>query len=43
MMKQIKNFSDDDMKKVINWVTHQKVDPKLLAPSKDWVNPDFAD
>ena len=43
MMKQIKNFTDDDMKKVINWVTHQKVDPKLLAPSKDWQNPDFAD
>ncbi len=43
MMEQIKNFSNDDMKKVINWVTHQAVDPKLLAPSKDWINPDFAD
>lgn len=41
MVEQIKRFSDKDMQMVVNWVTHQEVDPKDLAPSKDWQNPDY--
>ncbi len=41
MIKQIKNFTDKQMQMVINWVSQQPVDPKYLAPSKDWKNPDF--
>ncbi len=43
MMKQIKNFTDDQEKYVINYVSRIPVEKELLAPSKDWVNPDFAD
>ncbi len=35
MVKQIENFSDDDMKFVINYVTHQAVPKEDLAPSAD--------
>jgi cytochrome c553 len=41
MVKQIKEFSDKDMKMVINYVSHLKVPKSDLAPSADWVNPDF--
>ena len=41
MVKQIKNFSNDDMKMVINYVSRIKVPKELLAPSKDWLNPDY--
>ncbi len=41
MVKQIKEFSDDDMKMVINYASRIPVPKKDLAPSKDWLNPDF--
>ena len=41
MVEQIKNFSNDDMKMVINYVSRIKVPKALLAPSKDWENPDY--
>ena len=41
MVEQIKNFSDQDMKNVINYVTWVPVPAEQLAPSKDWQNPDF--
>ncbi len=41
MMKQIKNFTPDDQKAVINYVSRIPVPKKDLAPSKDWRNPDF--
>ena len=41
MVKQINEFSDDDMKHVINWVSRAPVPKEDLAKSKDWLNPDF--
>lgn len=41
MVKQIKEFSDKDMQMVINWVSRTPVNPKDLAPSVDWQNPDY--
>ncbi len=41
MVKQIKNFTEDQEKKVINYVSWIKVPKEKLAPSKDWTNPDF--
>ena len=41
MVKQIKNFTDDDMRAVINYVSRIPVPKEKLAPSKDWINPDF--
>ena len=41
MVKQIKNFTDEDMKNVINYVSRIPVPKEKLAPSKDWINPDF--
>jgi len=41
MMKQIKEFSDKDMQMVINWVSYQMPPKKDLAPSKDYLNPDY--
>ncbi|TNF99017.1 MAG: c-type cytochrome [Gammaproteobacteria bacterium] len=41
MMGQVKSFSDDDMQKVINYVSRLPVPGNLLAPSADWENPDF--
>ena len=41
MVEQIKNFSEDDMIAVINYVSYIPVPPEQLAPSKDWLNPDF--
>ncbi len=41
MVKQIKSFSDKDMEMVINYVSHLPVPKEDLAPSADWVNPDF--
>ena len=41
MVEQIKNFSNDDMKMVVNYVSRLKVPKELLAPSKDWLNPDY--
>ena len=41
MVKQIQGFSDQDMKMVINYVSRIPVPKKDLAPSKEWLNPDF--
>ncbi len=41
MVKQIANFSDADMKRVINYVSRIPVPTEKLAPSADWLNPDF--
>lgn len=41
MVDQIKTFSDKDMQMVINWVSRVPVNPKDLAPSVDWLNPDY--
>ena len=41
MVKQIKGFSDKDMQMVINYVSRIPVPKELLAPSKDWLNPDY--
>ena len=41
MVKQIAEFSDDDMRAVINYVSRIKVPKDMLAPSVDWQNPDF--
>ena len=41
MVKQIKGFSDKDMQMVINYVSRIPVPKEKLAPSKDWLNPDF--
>lgn len=41
MIKQIKGFSDKQMKMVINFVSRIPVPKDQLAPSADWRNPDF--
>lgn len=41
MVKQIKNFSDEEEAMVINYVSRIHVPKKDLAPSADWLNPDF--
>lgn len=41
MVKQIKGFSDKDMQMVINYVSRAPVPKEDLAPSADWLNPDF--
>jgi cytochrome c553 len=42
MVKQIKNFTDEDMKNVVGYVAGRLSPPKeRLAPSKDWLNPDY--
>lgn len=41
MVEQIKTFTDQDMKMVINYVSRIEVPKEKLAPSKDWINPDF--
>ena len=41
MVKQIKAFSDKDMQMVINYTSRVPVPKEDLAPSKDWLNPDF--
>ncbi len=41
MIEQIKGFSDKDMAMVINYVSRIPVPKKDLAPSADWLNPDF--
>jgi cytochrome c553 len=41
MVEQIKAFTDEDMKMVINYVSRAPVPKEDLAPSKDWLNPDF--
>jgi cytochrome c553 len=41
MVKQIEGFSDDDMIAVIDYVSRMKPPKEDLAPSKDWLNPDF--
>jgi len=41
MVKQIKEFSDTDMKQVINYASRIPVPKDQLAPSVDWQNPDF--
>ncbi len=41
MVKQIAEFSDFDMQAVVNYVSRIPVPEELLAPSVDWLNPDF--
>ena len=41
MVKQIKGFSDKDMQMVINYTSRLPVPKEDLAPSADWLNPDF--
>ncbi len=41
MVKQIAEFSDYDMQAVVNYVSRIPVPKELLAPSVDWLNPDF--
>jgi len=41
MVKQIKEFTDKDMKMVINYVSRIPVPKKDVAPSANWRNPDF--
>jgi len=41
MVKQIKGFSDQDMQDVISYVSMIPVPKEDVAPSKDWLNPDF--
>lgn len=41
MVEQIKNFSDKDEQMVINYVSRIPVPAEQLAPSADWLNPDF--
>jgi len=41
MVEQIKGFSDKDMQMVINYVSRAPVPKGDLAPSKDWINPDY--
>jgi cytochrome c553 len=41
MVKQIEGFSDYDMKAVINYVSRIPVPKEKLAPSADYLNPDF--
>ena len=41
MVEQIKAFSDKDMQMVINYTSRIPVPKEDLAPSKDWLNPDF--
>ncbi len=43
MVKQIKGFTDKDMKAVIDYASRLKPPKKDLASSPDWKNPDFAD
>jgi cytochrome c553 len=43
MVKQIKGFTDKDMKAVIDYTSRLKPPKKDLASSPDWKNPDFAD
>jgi len=41
MVEQIRGFSDKDMQAVVNYVSRIPVPPSDLAPSADWLNPDF--
>ena len=41
MVEQIKNFTNEDMVNVIDFVSRQKPPKEILAPSKDWRNPDY--
>lgn len=41
MVEQIKGFSDKDMALVVNYVSRIPVPKEKLAPSKEWLNPDY--
>jgi cytochrome c553 len=41
MVKQIEGFSDEDMKAVMDYVSRLKPPKEKLAPSSDYVNPDY--
>lgn len=41
MVEQIKGFSDKDIEMVINYVSRAPVPKEDLAPSADWLNPDY--
>ncbi len=41
MVKQIANFSKEDEHAVLDYVSRLKPPKEKLAPSKDWLNPDY--
>lgn len=41
MVKQIREFTDQQMKEVINYTAWMPVPKEHLAPSADWKNPDY--
>ncbi len=41
MIEQIKGFSNKDMEMVINFVSRIKPPKEKMAPSSDWLNPDY--
>ncbi|MES9875333.1 MAG: c-type cytochrome [Candidatus Sedimenticola sp. 6PFRAG7] len=41
MVRQIKGFSDKDMQMVINYTARHLPPKEDMAPSKDWLNPDY--
>jgi len=41
MVELIQEFSDEDMRQVINYVSRIPVPKEDVAPSADWKNPDF--
>ncbi|MBZ8134327.1 c-type cytochrome [Afifella sp. IM 167] len=41
MVEQIQGFSNEDVEHVLNYVARQKPPQEMLAPSADWLNPDF--
>ncbi len=41
MVKQINGFSNKDMEMVINYVSRIKPPKEKVAPSADWLNPDY--
>jgi cytochrome c553 len=41
MIKQIQGFSDADMEAVVNYVSRIRVPKEKVAPSKEWLNPDY--
>ncbi len=41
MIEQIQGFSDQDMAMVINYVSRLKPPADKVAPSADWLNPDY--
>lgn len=41
MLEELRQLDKEDFKAVSDYMSRLPVDPKLLAPSTDWTNPDF--